>query len=95
MSPFDVAGLTEKLGQINKTTEEEGFWDDHEKAQKLLKEKKSVESKIDEYKELNREFEDIGVLIEMAQEEEDQSMVAEIQKAYSDYTRKFEELRIK
>lgn len=95
MSPFDVAGLTDKLSQINKTTEEDGFWDDHEKAQKLLKEKKSVESKIDQYEELTREFEDIGVLIEMAQEEEDQSMVPEIQKAYSDYTKKFEELRIK
>lgn len=95
MSPFDVTGLTEKLSQINKTTEENGFWDDHEKAQKLLKEKKSVESKIDEYEELKREFEDIGVLIEMAQEEEDQSMVSEIQKAYSDYTKKYEEIRIK
>jgi len=95
VSPFDVAGLTEKLSQINKTTEEDGFWDDHEKAQKLLKERKGIESKIDEYEELKREFEDIGVLIEMAQEEEDQSMVAEIQKAYEDYTKKSEELRIK
>lgn len=95
MSPFDVAGLTERLGQINKTTEEEGFWNDHEKAQKLLKEKKSVESKIKEYEELTKEFEDIGVLIDMAQEEEDQSMVPEIQKAYDDYKKKFDALRIK
>jgi len=95
VSPFDVAGLTEKLSQINKTTEEEGFWDDHEKAQKLLKEKKSIESKIEEYEKLNTEFEDIGILIEMAQEEEDQSMVSEIQKSFEDYKKKFDELRIK
>ena len=95
MSPFDVAGLTERLGQINKTTEEDGFWDDHEKAQKLLKEKKSVESKIEGYENLKREFEDIGILIELAQEEEDQSMVHEIQKAFEDYIKKYEDLRIK
>ena len=95
MSPFDVAGLTERLEQINRTTEEEGFWDDHEKAQKLLKEKKSVESKISEYADLKKEFEDIGVLIDLAQEEEDESMVPEIQGAYEDYKKKFEELRIK
>ena len=95
MSPFDVAGLTERLDKINKTTEENGFWDNHEKAQKLLKEKKSIESKIDEYGELTKEFEDIGILIDLAQEEEDQSMVPEIQKAYEDYKKKFEELRIK
>lgn len=95
MSPFDVAGLTERLNQINKTTEEEGFWNDHENAQKLLKEKKSIESKIEEYEALKKEFEDIGILIDLAQEEEDQSMVPEIQKAYEDYKTKFEDLRIK
>jgi len=95
VSPFDVAGLKGRLDQINKKTEEDGFWDDHENAQKLLKEKKSVESKINEYEELAREFEDIGVLIEMAQEEEDESMIPEIQKAYEDYKKKAEELRIK
>lgn len=83
------------MKQINKTTEEDGFWDDHENAQKLLKEKKSVEQKIEEYDVLKKEFEDIGILIELAQEEEDQSMVPEIQKAYEDYKKKFEDLRIK
>jgi len=95
VSPFDVAGLTERLNQINKTTEEDGFWDDHENAQKLLKEKKSVESKIEEYEALKKEFEDIGILIDLAQEEEDASMVPEIQKAYEEYKAKFEDLRIK
>jgi peptide chain release factor 2 len=95
VSPFDVAGLTQRLDQINKTTEEGGFWDDHEKAQKLLKEKKSVESNIEEYEEIKKEFEDLGILIDLAQEEEDQSMVPEIQKAYEDYKNKYEDLRIK
>jgi peptide chain release factor 2 len=95
VSPFDVAELTEKLEQINRTTEENGFWDDHEKAQKLLKEKKSVESKISAYSDLKKEFEDIGVLIELAQEEDDESMVPEIQAAYEEYKKKFEDIRIK
>jgi len=95
VSPFDVAGLKKRLEEINKTTEDEGFWNDHENAQKLLKEKKSVESKIEEYENLKKEFEDIGILIDLALEEEDQSMVSEIQKSYEDYKDKFEELRIK
>ncbi len=95
MTLFDFAGLTERLDEINKTSEEEGFWDDHEKAQKLLKEKKSIETKIDEYKTLEKDFEDVGILIDLAQEEEDQSMVPEIQKAYEDYKEKYEQLRIK
>ena len=95
MSPFDVAGLTERLNEINRTAEEEGFWNDHEKAQKLLKDKKSFESKINEYISLTKELEDIGVLIEMAVEEEDESMVPEIKQAYEDFNKKSEELRIR
>ncbi len=83
------------MNQINETTEEDGFWNDHEKAQKLLKEKKSVEAKINEYESLTKEFEDIGVLIDLAQEEEDQSMASEIQNAYEAYKNKAEDLRIK
>lgn len=95
MSPFDVAGLTERLNQINKTAEEDGFWNDHEQAQKLLKEKKSVESNINEYVSLTKEFEDIGVLIELAVEEEDESMIPEIRQAYEEFNKKAEGLRIK
>jgi len=95
VSPFDLAGLEKRLNEINKETEADGFWDDHERAQKLLKEKKSLELKINEFKELSGEFEDIGVLIELAEEEEDQSMVPEIQNSYEDFKKKFEELRIK
>lgn len=95
MSLFDFAGLTEKLKEINSTTEEDGFWNDHEKAQKLLKEKKSIETKLNEYKSLTTEFEDIGVLLDIAAEEDDASMVPEIQKAYEDYKKKAESLRIK
>lgn len=95
MNLFDFAGLKNKLKEINEDTEVEGFWDDHEKAQKLLKEKKSTESKIDEYESLAHEFEDIGVLIDLAEEEGDISLVPEIQKAFEDYKKKAEELRIK
>ena len=37
MTLFDLAGLRNKLEEINRKTEEEGFWNDQERAQKLLK----------------------------------------------------------
>ncbi len=95
MSLFDVAKLRSRLKKINHETETDGFWDDHEQAQKLLKEKKSVEAKIGGYESLQKEFEDIEVLIELAQEENDQSMVAEIQEAYEIFNQRAEDLRIK
>lgn len=83
------------MKEINQTAEEENFWNDHEQAQKLLKEKKSIEAKINEYNTLLREFEDIGVLIELAAEEEDESLIPEVRQMYDAFIKKSEDLRIK
>ncbi len=95
MNLFDLPKLLEKQNEINFRIEQEGFWDDHEEAQKILKEKKSCESKIEEYKLLETELEDIGVLIEMAIEEDDEGMVEEIQSSYDKYKNDMENLRLK
>lgn len=75
--------------------EEEDFWDDHEAAQKLLKEKKQLDTKVNEYKGLCRELEDVEILISLAEEEADESLIPEIQQAYSSYKREREALRIR
>ena len=75
--------------------EAEGFWNDHEQAQKVLKEKKRVETKIVEYTNLASEFEDIKVMVMLAEEEDDKSLVLEIEEAYASYKKKSEALRIK
>lgn len=95
MSPFDLAGLEATLATINQTMEQEGFWDDHEKAHKLLKEKKQIDTKADGYKALVTEFEEVKILIELAEEEDDASLVPEIEENYKSYKEKAEALRIK
>lgn len=95
MSPFDLAQLSGELEKLESQTQKEGFWDDHEAAQKLMKEKKRIESKLEEYNTLESELSDVEVLIEMAEEAEDASMVPEIQHTYDSYKEKAEELRIR
>lgn len=102
MSPFDLAGLRDRLEAINKETEQEGFWDSKEKAQKLLKEKKSIENSVSEYEKLESTLDDVEVLIEMAEESEkdaSQEELAELEKeaqeAYERYKEAAEELRLR
>lgn len=102
MTLFDLAGLRNRLDEINTESRIEGFWDDHETAQKLLKEKKSLENKIESYESLEQTLEDIETLIEMAEEgestsdaEEKASIVAEVKESYEHYKEKSEELRLK
>ena len=71
------------------------FWDDHESAQKLLKEKKAIENKLSEYRDLVQELEDIDTMIDLAEEAGDESVVAEIEDMYQRVEGDAEILRIK
>lgn len=92
---FDPAGLEAELKKIGEKTEEPGFWDDHESAQKLLKEKKAIENKLSEYQDLQQELDDMGILISLAEETQDDSVVAEIEEMHQRVLADAETLRIK
>lgn len=74
---------------------EEDFWDNHESAQKILKEKKSLEDKLDELKSLEDGLSDINVMIEMAEESESREFCKEIEESFDELNKKIEAVRIK
>ena len=69
--------LRAKAAELEKETMESGFWDNQEKAQKVMKEKKSLEDSLSELEGLQSELEDLLVMIEMAEEAEDEETAAE------------------
>ncbi len=72
VSPFDLVGLRKKLDELNAKTMEGDFWNDQERAQKVLKEKKEIESSVEEYDRLEKGLNEIPDLIEIAEELEDE-----------------------
>ncbi len=95
MTLFDLAGLEAQLKKMEEESHREDFWNDHEAAQKLLKEKKSLDNKVDEFRGLEQDLEDVEVMIELATEAEDESLVPEIQASYDSFKKNLEALRIK
>ncbi len=59
------------------------FWNDIERTQKVNREIKSLRNKVDRYKKLVSEAEDIEVLIELALEENDDSVTDEVKRSIS------------
>ena len=55
-----------------------GFWDDNETAQKVLKERTAMEKAVDGWDRLNRQAEDIRVLIELGAEAGDEATLEEV-----------------
>ncbi len=94
MFPFDVANLKKEEKRLEEKTMQEGFWDDHESAQKILRKKKSIETKIKDYESMCQDFEDIGVMIDLALEESEESLVGEIEEAFRLVIDRIEEMKI-
>ena len=55
------------------------FWDDTETSQKKMKELKSYKDDVEVYRQLETSYEDIETLIEMGYEENDASIIPEIE----------------
>ena len=70
------------------------FWDDAEKASASMKEVKDLKSVVERADGLSQEYEDILTLIEMGNEEEDASLIPEVEEEYKKFVAEFEDLRI-
>jgi len=92
---FDLAGLKIKQKDLTERSEKQDFWDDQESATGVLKEKKTIENKIEEYESIAALVEDVETLIQMAEEEGDRSLIDEIKSSYEEAANKTEELKIK
>lgn len=71
------------------------FWDNVEVSQQKMKDLKSLKDDIEIYAELEEKFEEIETLIEMGDEEEDVSLVPEVEAAMDSFERMYDKIRVK
>ena len=79
---------------MERKIEEPGFWDNAENSQHVMKELKSLKDFIETADGLMTSFEDIGLLIEMAYDENDESLIPEIEEELKSFEECFENIRI-
>ena len=76
-------------------TGREGFWDNAEKAQEILKEQARIKNTLDSLKRLTSDLEDVEVLEELSAEEEDEEAAREAREKLSEITSRVETLEFK
>lgn len=82
------------MEELEKKIEEPGFWDNADISQQIMKELKGLKDILEKADHLTTGFEDIALLIEMAYEEEDASLIPEIEEELQTFENVFEEMRI-
>jgi peptide chain release factor 2 len=73
---------------------EPGFWDSPEKSQEYVKELNTLKNTVNDYKQLESEFEDVQVFLDMGYEENDPAIVPEVQEALDKFVEHYETLRL-
>lgn len=71
------------------------FWDNPEKSQQLMKQLKGLKDDMEVYQNLVSQKEDMEILIEMGYEENDASVIPEIQELMDAFISDFEDIRVK
>ncbi|OPY58069.1 MAG: Peptide chain release factor 2 [Pelotomaculum sp. PtaU1.Bin035] len=73
---------------------ETGFWEDQEKAQKIVQRVANLKDRVSVFRELTRDFEDLEVLAELGEEEEDEAVAAEVKDGLASVSRRVTELEL-
>lgn len=69
-----------RVAELEELTTADGFWDNLEKSQAVLKEIKQSKDRMAEFDALKSRYEDCITLIELAMEEKDESVIEEVKK---------------
>ena len=83
-----------EIEELEGQSARDGFWNDVEKSQRVQKRLKQLKSKVENYHKLCSGWDDLMTLCEMAIEEDDDSMLPELQSEYAEFEKKLEETRL-
>ena len=89
--------LDDARNEVEKLEEEsaqEGFWNDTANSQKVQKRISALKNKIEKYEKLRSGWDDMMTICEMAIEEDDGSMLPELQSEYAAFEEKLETMRL-
>jgi len=75
---LNVESVNGQIASLENEMSAQGFWDDPEAAQKVVQKLKSMKAIVTAPDELQRELADAQTLIELVQEENDESMISEV-----------------
>lgn len=91
---FDIEGINNEIHELEQSMQQEGFWNDSEKAAVTLKNVKVLKNKLERFESLKSAYEDLHILIDLGIEEQDDSVAKEIADALKDLFGAVDNMRI-
>ena len=76
---LDLEGARREVEELEEKTGDPNFWNDVSASQKVLQRTKQLKNKLENHARLTAQWEDLTTLVEMAMEEDDASLLPEVQ----------------
>ncbi len=89
-----LEAAAKEIEELEAMSARDGFWNDVEKSQKVQKRLKTLKDKVERYEKLCASWDDLYTLCEMAIEENDASMLDELQRDFAVFSEKTEAMRL-
>ena len=91
---LNLEGMRNELERLHAMQEAPGFWDDPDKSQKIVVKTRQIESRIEHYEKMLSDWDDLMTICEMAEEEDDDSMLEELKAGFAALTEAMESCRL-
>lgn len=91
---LDLTGMQKEVAELEKQAADPDFWNDMENSKKVLRRTSALKGKIAAYEGLKAAYEDTLTLIELADEEEDLSLLPDAQADFESFKKELETQRL-
>ncbi len=91
---LDLEGARREVEELEEKTGDPNFWNDVAASQKVLQRTKQLKNKLENHERLTAQWEDLTTLVEMAMEEDDGSLLAEVEEGYAKLESALEEANL-
>ncbi|MCI5519470.1 MAG: peptide chain release factor 2 [Treponema sp.] len=91
---LDSDAIEKSIKEKEKLTEVTGFWDDHESAEKVMSQIRKLKNRVEPWKKLIADMDDLEAMYELASESGEESDEAEVRSMYDTAKEQFEKLNI-
>ena len=89
-SALDLEGARREVEELEEKTGDPNFWNDVAASQKVLQRTKQLKNKLEGHQRMRSQWDDLTTLGEMAQEEDDGSLLTEVEEGYARLEREVE-----
>ena len=89
-----IEAAKEEIDRLHAQIDSEGFWDNQEISQKVMKQSRTLEAKVARYEKMCSQWDDLYTLCEMALEDNDDSMLPELTEGYAQLEQEMENARL-